>query len=44
MDIGKEKKKIVSDPITVPVPKREPQPAREPSPEPVQPEKEPVKV
>lgn len=44
MDIGPDKKEIVSDPVKVPIPNREPITVPEPSPVPVEPIKEPVKV
>lgn len=47
MDIGKEKKRIKSDPISPPVPQRVPEPepvTPERSPEPAKPEKVPEKV
>lgn len=43
MEIGKEKKTIVIEPIESPIPNRELAPTREPAPIP-EPTKEPVKV
>jgi hypothetical protein len=43
MDIGKEERTIIVEPIKSPVPEREPVPAKEPKRQPV-PEREPAKT
>ena len=44
MDIGKEKKVIIIEPLESPVPERRPEPAAPPKEAPVQPERKPEKA